>query len=227
MHSDANHPIDQARPTASARPLLPGTPDPVHEPGEKNGLKKRARPRTGVLPALSYGITGFVLGVAFWHTVGFWNLVSTALFSGPRSVAASPPPPLTATNSTYRSSSDRPADTGSITTGSITTGAIAQPSGTNPAGEIPHQTSPAAIKSAATVSGRYPAPPAADTERCSTFVRDSVSGEVNSSNCPPNRDLLAEVPAPGREDKAKPIAETGWSTAIEPITVTLPSNDLP
>lgn len=231
MLSDANHPVNQPTPpptpAANAPPQSPGAAEPIHGGGEKNGLKKRARRRTGVLPALSYGVTGFLLGIAFWHTVGFWNLVSTALFSGPRSVAAAPPPPLTSTRNTYRSASDHSADTGSITTGSIATGSIAQPSRTDPATETIRQNPPVAVKSAATVSGRYPAPPAADTERCSTFIRDMASGEVNASTCPPDRDLLAEVPAPGREDKAKPIAETGWSTAIEPIAVTLPADDLP
>jgi hypothetical protein len=31
-----------------------------------------------------YGVAGFVLGVAFWHAVGFWDFVSEAVFSGPR-----------------------------------------------------------------------------------------------------------------------------------------------
>jgi len=31
-----------------------------------------------------YGFAGFFLGVAFWHAVGFWDFVSEAVFSGPR-----------------------------------------------------------------------------------------------------------------------------------------------
>ncbi len=215
MLSDATQPPLQQSNQEFAPPPLPATPDPLSHAGKPKGLGKRARRRTGILPALSYGLAGFALGVAFWHTVGFWHVVSTALFSGPRNVAAAPPPPMTSAINAYQAVPDRPAETGSITTGSITTGAIAQPSATSASDQAVLHIQPQGHKSEATVSGRYPAPPAADTEHCSTFARDNASGEVYSSHCPPDRDLLAEVPAPAREDKAKPLAETGWSTAVE------------
>lgn len=216
MHSDANQPPSQSSGQDTAPPPLPVPPSPVSKVRETGSPTKRPRRRTGLVPALSYGVAGFVLGAAFWHTVGFWNLVSTALFSGPRNVAAAPPPSMTSAINSYDVSTGGTAGTSPITTGSITTGAIAQPAATGASVQAALHQRPQTVKSEATVSGRYPAPPAADTERCSAFARDALSGEVNSSHCPPDRDLLAEVPAPSREDKAVPLTQSGWSTAVEP-----------
>ncbi|MEM1371791.1 MAG: hypothetical protein AAGG72_06130 [Pseudomonadota bacterium] len=60
-------------------------------------------------PLVAGGI-GFVVGAAFWHTVGFWGFVSEAVFSGPREQIAEP--------------LNRQRNTGQIVTGSITTGPV-------------------------------------------------------------------------------------------------------
>ncbi|MEL6372521.1 MAG: hypothetical protein AAFR04_00965 [Pseudomonadota bacterium] len=39
--------------------------------------------RSGKRSALLWGIAGFVLGAAFWHAVGFWDFVNTAMLGRP------------------------------------------------------------------------------------------------------------------------------------------------
>lgn len=56
----------------------------------------RRSPRRSWVGACLYGTLGFAAGVAFWHAVGFWNLVHEAVFSGPRleaSARVAPPRP--------------------------------------------------------------------------------------------------------------------------------------
>jgi len=185
----------------------------------KRSMPTRARrTRRGTTRAtISGAIGGFFLGVAFWHTVGFWSFISHAVFNGPRTQTASldtqsaPTPaatrqPKTRIPAQPITSGPGPIETGSITMGSITTGSV--DSGM-PARKAPH------TKAAATISGRYPAPPIAATDTCSTLVLDRRTGATIAQMCPPSRKVLAEVPAHAREDRLPPRQQTGWSTAVE------------
>ncbi len=72
---------ERGTPTYNEQPGSYGDPDT--RPG-----RHRTTSRFG---AISYAAVGFLAGAAFWHAVGFWNLVHDAVFSGPRLEAGSQP----------------------------------------------------------------------------------------------------------------------------------------
>jgi hypothetical protein len=58
---------------------------------DEDSPTRRRRPRSAI-SAVAFTAIGFVAGVAFWHAVGFWDMVHDAVFSGPRLQASAHPP---------------------------------------------------------------------------------------------------------------------------------------
>lgn len=144
--------------------------------------------------ALYWGGGGFVTGIIFWHAVGFWDVVHSAIFSGThieasRSVSppSSPPSRMTASmpasfaDAIDRAISSAPSEPGSAT---ITTGAVPPPGETHPI-----------------------------ASNCASFTRNPETGQVQSRPCSSAERLLPDNPDSERENFAETKASPGTSTA--------------
>lgn len=182
---------DPRDPTLS--PREPATPPPLPprielriEPAPTSHLAGGAlsRPMSQRRLALCFGFGGFLAGVVFWHTVGFWQLMHTTIYSGtPVDVAenAAPGNFADAIDRVISSSSPQGKPAG------ITTGAVA----------------PTAGKSPARFDGAETNAPTAQPTNCASFTRDPATGEVRSRPCSEKERALPHNPGGERENFAQ------------------------
>ncbi len=52
------------------------------EPDAPGGGARASAPSLEVRQSLVWGISGFVIGAAFWHVVGFWGFIERIVYSG-------------------------------------------------------------------------------------------------------------------------------------------------
>lgn len=150
---------------------IPGAPVGDFVPATLSPYKKQA---------IYWGSAGFITGIIFWHAVGFWDVVHSAIFSGTHIEASRTPntPPLMATSTpgTFADAIDR---------------AISS---------APSEQEPAQITTGAV------APAEATDLNCASFTRDLDTGQVHSRPCSSAERMLPENPNSGRENFAKQAA---------------------
>lgn len=86
------------------KPLIP--PQPAAVPADRRVVRRLA-PASMVGPA--WGVAGFVLGIAVWHTLGFWDFVGKTVLKGDEEerklarieLAGSPRPSLRTTGAVH------------------------------------------------------------------------------------------------------------------------------
>lgn len=135
-----------------------------------------------------YGLTGFAIGVVFWHAVGFWSFVSQAVFSGPRDQiqAAVPHQPVSTARPTHNQQ-----------TGRIETGSIRQdPSWARNAAQTMRRdpmspARPLPVTANGKIAGAFNDTPDAEarplptgTLNCADLALDRTSGAVSVTGCP-------------------------------------------
>lgn len=148
---------------------LPASPAGDFVPAPLSPQKKQA---------LYWGGGGFITGIIFWHAVGFWDVVHSAIFSGTpieASRAGKPVPQPTAASASgsFADAIDRAIASASseVEPAPITTGAL------KPVG-------------------------AADDNNCVSFTRDPESGQVQSRPCSSAERMLPQNPDSGRTNFA-------------------------
>lgn len=142
--------------------------------------------------AVYWGLGGFLLGIAFWHGVGFWQLMQRTIstenqIEETRSAAAPQPAP---TPGTLADTVDRAL--ASISTeqepAGITTGAVPPP-----AGRFLETFNDARAD-------------AASAKNCVSFTKDRVTGEVHGRPCSNKERTLPHNPNSERENLAQQSA---------------------
>ncbi len=124
-------PLPSQTPRQHPWPLQPVDERQPHStkpsPPTSDASAKPQRQRRSVGAPLGFITFGFIAGAVFWHAVGFWNLVHSAVFSGPRHevtashIPALPHPTRSFNEEALRNFSQRPNGPNwpKITTGSI------------------------------------------------------------------------------------------------------------
>lgn len=202
MH-DVRAPNFQAR--DPAKPAPPPRREPrieLHiEPAPRDSILDSAGARS--VPhkrlAFCYGLGGFMAGVAFWHGVGFWQLMHSTLYEEPAASVtrtSEPAPQLSSTAGTFADTIDRALSSAGTEEppANIRTGAVA------PGG-----------KAAARIGG-VEAGAASAGGNCASFIRDPATGEIRSRPCTDAERALPQNPGGGRQNLAdgKPSSEGRW-----------------
>lgn len=128
--------------------------------------------------ALYWGGGGFITGIVFWHAVGFWDVVHSAIFSGTPIEASRAGKPAPQPVAASASGSFAYAIDGAISSASSEIG-------------------PAPI-----TTGALKAVGADDDNNCASFTRDPETGQVQSRPCSGAERMLPENPDGGRRNFA-------------------------
>lgn len=168
-------PVDKAAEVRTEPPIqlriepLPTPPAGDYVPATLSPQKKQA---------LYWGGGGFITGVVFWHAVGFWDVVHSAIFSGTpieasRTEKLAPKPVAASAPGSFADAIDR---------------AISS---------VSSEAEPAPI-----ATGALQAVDAADNTNCASFTRDFETGQVQSRPCSGAERMLPENPDGGRRNFA-------------------------
>lgn len=127
--------------------------------------------------AFYWGGGGFITGIVFWHAVGFWDAVQSAMFSGTAVDASRVERPIqqAATPASFADAIDRAISSASSENGSapIMTGSL-----------------------------NHPRLIDSDGNNCTSFTRDPESGQVQSRPCSSGEHMLPQNPDGGRRNFA-------------------------